>query len=545
MALLAAPLFAQQTPPSSGQLLQQAQPPQQPLPHREPGIQIQTPVSAHVTDNTPFQVKQIIVRGNTSFATGTLHALVADGEGHTQTLATLTALAQRITDYYRAHGYPLSRAVVPAQSLDDGIVQFKVIEARYGQVQVNNHSPVQTSLLNATLSPLQSGQLVTQASLDHQLLLLNDLPGVQAHAVLGPGSAPGTSDLSVDAVALPRVTGNLTLDDAGDRYTGRIRLGGNMAVNNLAGLGDQLSVGLLASDGHMHYGHLGYDFALNGRGTRFGLAYSALSYQLGDSLSNLDARGHASEASAWVSQAIVRSPNTNLSVRLEVDNHHLADDTGSTGVHDDRHTWDWTASGAFDHRDGWGGGGVTQAQLSLTRGQLGFDNAAAEAGDAVTADTQGHELHWDGSVSRLQMITATTRLYVALSGQYSHRNLDASEQFLLGGMQSVRGYEVSTLAGASGYLATTELRHDLSLPGGAWQGSVFVDQGGIWINSQPWAGNTGSNHATLSSVGLGLNWAGPDRWIAQVQVGQPVGSTPEVAGKRPSTRAWLQLSKGF
>jgi hemolysin activation/secretion protein len=545
MALLAAPAFAQQAPPGSGQLLQQAQPQQQPLPNNQPRVQIQSPVATHVTDSTPFEVKQIVVEGNTTFDTQTLHALVADGEGRTQTLATLATLAQRITDYYRAHGYPLSRAVVPAQAVTDGVVQFKVIEARYDQVQVTNHSRVQTSLLNATLSPLQSGQLVTQDALDRQLLLMNDLPGVQAHAALGPGNAPGTSDLSVDAQPLPPVTGSLTLDDGGDRYTGRIRLGGNVAVNNLAGIGDQLTAGILASDGHMHYGHLGYDFALNGAGTRFGVAYSALSYQLGDSLSHLDARGHATEASAWLSQAIMRSPTTNLSARLEVDNRHLADDTGSTDVHDDRHSWDWTASSTFDHRDSWYGGGVTQAQLSLTRGQLGFDNAAAEAADAATADTQGHELHWDGSVSRLQAITATTHLYVALSGQYSHRNLDSSEQFLLGGMQSIRGYEVSTLAGASGYLATVELRHDLGLPGGAWQGSVFADQGGMWINPQTWAGNTGSNHATLSSVGLGLNWAGPDQWVAQIQVGQPVGRTPELAGKRPSTRAWVQLSKGF
>jgi hemolysin activation/secretion protein len=545
LALLAAPVFAQQAPPNSGQLLQQAQPPQSTLPPREPGVQIQTPVTSHATDNTPFEVKQIVVSGNTAFDTGTLHALVADGEGRTQTLASLSVLAERITDYYRAHGYPLSRAIVPAQELNDGVVQFKVIEARYDQVQVTNHSRVQSSLLSATLSPLQSGQPVTQDALDRQLLMLNDLPGVQGHAVLGPGNAPGTSNLNVDAQALPAVTGNLTLDDGGDRYTGRVRLGGNVAVNNLAGLGDQLSVGLLASDGHMHYGHIAYDFALNGAGTRFGLAYSALSYQLGDGLSDLHARGHASEASAWVSQAIVRSPTTNVSARLEVDNHHLADDTGSTDVHDDRHSWDWTASTTVDHRDGWSGGGVTQAQLSLTRGQLGFDNAAAQASDAVTADTQGHELHWDGAVSRLQTITATTRLYVALSGQYSHRNLDSSEQFLLGGMQSVRGYEVSTLAGASGYLATVELRHDLKLPGGAWQGSVFVDQGGLWINPQPWAGNTSSNHAALSSVGAGLNWGGPDQWIAQVQVAQPVGNTPELAGRRPSTRAWVQISKGF
>nr|WP_225561687.1 ShlB/FhaC/HecB family hemolysin secretion/activation protein [Rhodanobacter sp. DHB23] len=545
MALLAAPAFAQQVPPSSGQLLQQAQPSQHLLPRSDTGVQIQNPGTTHASDNTPFEVRRIVVDGNTVFDTRTLHALVADGEGHTQTLATLAVLAQRITDYYHAHGYPLSRAVIPAQALDGGVVRFKIVEARYDQVAVSNHSRARTSLLDATLAPLQAGQAVTQESLDRQLLLLNDLPGVQGHAILSPGSAPGTSNLDVEAQPLPPVTGNLTLDDGGDRYTGRLRLGGNVAVNNLAGLGDQLSAGALVSDGHMHYGHLAYDLALNGAGTRFGLAYSALAYRLGDNLSDLDARGHATEASAWLLQPVVRSPDTNLSVRLEVDNRHLADDTGSIGVHNDRHSWDWTASSTFDHRDDWGGGGVTQAQLSATHGQLAFDNPAARAADAVTADTQGHELHWDGNLSRLQTITATTRLYLSLTGQYSHRNLDSSEQVLLGGMQSVRGYDVSTLAGASGYLATVELRHDLGLPGGAWQGSLFVDQGGLWINPQPWAGDTGGNHASLSSAGVGLNWAGPGQWVAQVQLGQPIGSTPELAGKRPSTRAWMQISKGF
>ena len=303
---------------------------------------------------------------------------------------------------------------------------------------------------------------MAEDALDRQLILLNDLPGVQSHAVLSPGSTPGTSDLRVDAQALPPVTGNLTLDDGGDRFTGRIRLGSNVAVGATpTGIGDQLSVGLLASDEHMQYGHIAYDFALNGEGTRFGVAYSGLSYRLGDGLSDLDAAGHASEASAWLSQPIVRSPTTNVSARLEVDNHHLDDDTGSTDVHDDRHTWDWTFSTTLDHRDGWGGGGVTQAQLSVTRGQLGFGNAEAQASDAATADTQGHRLHWDGGVSRSQTIATTTRLYVAVSGQYSNRNLDSSEQFLLGG-HARRTRLRSEYAGRRlGYLATVELRRGL------------------------------------------------------------------------------------
>lgn len=543
LAVLAAPAFAQHIP-SGGQLLQQV-PPTPTRPALPPALTIQAPDATQARDDTPFAVAHIRLEGNALVPAATLHALVADGEGRTQTLTSLQALAQRITDYYRAHGYPLARAYVPAQTLSGGTVTLAVLEARYGRVQSSNRSRVDDSLLRATLAPLRSGDPVTQPRLDRQLLLLDDLPGVQGHALLRPGAAPGRSDLVVDAQALPPVSGNLMLDDGGDRYTGRMRLGGNLAIDNLAGLGDRLGVSLLTSGRDMRYGRLGYDMALNGAGTRLGLDHSVLAYRLGNGLSALHAHGTAAQSGVRLSQAFVRRPDTRLDGQLALDHRRLRDDIGSVGVRNHRHAWDWTASLVLDHRDGWGGGGLTHAQVSVTRGQFGFDDAQARAADAASAGTQGHYLRWNGSVNRLQALTGRLHLYASLDGQYSRRNLDSAEQFLLGGMGSVRGYEASALAGASGYLATLELRRDLSLPAGQWQASVFVDHGGLWIDPQHWTGMSGDNHASLSSAGLGLAWAGPGRWTAQLQVGQPVGRTPALAGRRPSTRAWLQIGKAF
>jgi hemolysin activation/secretion protein len=140
-------------------------------------------------------------------------------------------------------------------------------------------------------------------------------------------------------------------------------------------------------------------------------------------------------------------------------------------------------------------------------------------------------------VSRLQSLPGAMSLYLALSGQYSDRNLDTAEQFLLGGPDSVRGYAVSTLAGARGYLATAELRHDLALTSfGLWQGSVFVDQGGMTVNAQPWPGAAGSNRPTLGSAGVGLDWSGPARWAAKVQLATPVGPTRRSPASAPRCR---------
>lgn len=536
---------AQQVPPNSGRLLQQLQQPPASTPPPKTDLTIQAPTPSEAQDNTPFAVATIHIVGNTVFSTASLHSLVASSEGQTLTLTQLHVLTQRITDYYRARGYSLARAIIPPQVLDGGEVHITVLEGRFDQYRLDNHSRINDSLLRSTLAPLQN-QVVRQSSLDQRLLLLDDLPGVTTHATLSPGSQSGTSELNVRVDPMQLLVGNLTLDDEGDRYTGRMRLGGNLFVNNPLGQGDQLSANALTSGRDMRYGRLGYEIALNGYGTRVGAAYSVLDYRLGDSLANLHARGTAHEGSAWVNQALIRHRDATLSFRVEVDEKRLNDDVDSTDLHNDRHVLDWVASLSGTQRDSWGGGGIDSAWFSVTRGHLGFDDAVAASADAATARTRGFFTRWNAIASRLQMLTPTTRLFLSLSGQYSNNNLDSSEQFLLGGPDTVRGYDVSTLAGASGFLAALELRHDLALPvSGAWQGSVFVDHGGVWVDAKTWPGSTKTNHADLSSAGVSLNWAGPDQWTAMLQIAAPVGSTPQLAGHRPSTRVWVQLSKGF
>jgi hemolysin activation/secretion protein len=68
--------------------------------------------------------------------------------------------------------------MIPAQSIHDAIVEIEVIEARYAQIKLDNHSRVNDPLLQATLAPLRSRQAIAGAPLDHGLLLLSDIPGV-------------------------------------------------------------------------------------------------------------------------------------------------------------------------------------------------------------------------------------------------------------------------------------------------------------------------------------------------------------------------------
>src|SRR5690606_22004111 len=183
----------------------------------------------------------------------------------------------------------------------------------------------------------------------------------------------------------------------------------------------------------------------------------------------------------------------------------------TTALRNDRHSNHWTAGVHGQRRDALGGGGVVSASLDVGHGRLDFDHEAAAAADAATARTQGSYTHWNASLSRLQVVGARTSVFMGISGQHSNRNLDSSEQFLLGGPGSVRGYDVASLAGSAGWLGTLELRQSLDWDcAGRCEASMFVDSGGLRVNADPWA--EGRNHARLSGAGIGLNWIGARQW---------------------------------
>lgn len=531
----------QTAPPDSGQLLQQV--PRTPAlaPSSNTGLSIEQPPSAQSSSSAAFPVRVISIVGNTLIPTATLHALVAPGEGMTLTLTQLNSLAARITAAYHAKGYPLDSAYIPAQTLSDGLVRIAVIEARYGEVSLQNNSTISSRPMRMTLAPLSSSAPVSQGALDRSLLLLSDIPGVIVGSVLRPGAAPGSSDLVVNATPAPRYSGTLGLDDYGNRFTNRPRLSGTLNVNSLLGQGDLLDVTAITSGADMSYGRVGYRYLLNGQGTTVGASVSALQYRLGNGLSVLHAHGTAQVQSVYVSQPFIRSVAGNLYGQLEYDHKRLNDNIDVTGIDSNRHTDSWTASLAGDHRDSTG---VFNFNVSGTWGKLHFNNPISQFVDMLGPQTRGSYARYNLSLARLQQLSTSNSLYVGFTAQWSSRNLDTSEQFYLGGPDTVRGYDVGAITGSQGNLATIELRHELQLPlPGAWQVSAFADSGHIEAYKDTFA--AGPNAARVTSAGLGMHWVGPQSWLVSATISTPVGAAPALLGPTSSTRLWVQVQKGF
>lgn len=539
--------------PGSGTMLQQIQPVKPPAPSPTgTGLTIiEGQGAGKLPSSAPFAVKSIQITGNDKIDTATLHALVADTEGKSITLPQLGELAARITEYYQSQGYPLARAFIPAQTIVSGMVRIEVMEARYGKIQLDNKSGVSDSLLNNTLSTLQSGQTIGQSGLDHAMLLLSDIPGVALNSTLKAGDKVGTSNLLVNASAAQAVTGNLVVDDYGNRYTGRPRVGGTVNWINPLHHGDVLSLSGLSSGGGVNYGRVSYETLVNGHGTRLGGSYSLLNYDLGGSISALKAHGTAQVASAWSKPPLIRSRDFNLYGQVQYDRMALRDRIDTSGIKTYRHIDNGTLSLSGDARDTLLSGGVNTWNLSWMGGHVGFDNPDAQAADAASSKTQGMFSKWNANLSRLQSLTQQDGLYLAFSGQWAPDNLDSSMKMIVGGPYTVRGYDMGAMSGDSGYIGTAELRHDLgSGRFGQFQAVAFIDSAQVTVNQNPWSAST--NRATLSGAGGGINWLGPKlHWVGASQlsarafVATPVGPVPELVGKTDEVRAWLEMGMGF
>ena len=548
--LVACPTLALAAPPppipNAGSILRQDQSATPAAPAAaSPGLSVEQSGNGALPASMPFLVSRIEITGNTRISTTRLHQLIAGAEGRRLTLSQLGALARRLTDYYHAHGYPLARAIIPAQTIRAGVIRFEIIEARYGKVALDNHSRVGDRLLEATLAGLQSGAVVAGAQLDRALLLLSDIPGVNVDALLRPGTEVGTSDLQVATTSPSPLSGDVTADNAGDRYSGRARVGGTLNWLDPLHQGDILSAtGLTTGDSGTNYGRLDYAATLDGEGTQLGAGYSTLDYRLSGSLSPLDAHGDAQDASVWTKQPLVRSREMNLDGQLQYDYLQLNDEIGRDDSETPRHLNTLTASLAGNKRDGLGAGGLNTWTASWTYGRVGFENAAAESTDAQGVDAQGTFSRWNVSLGRLQTLGAHDAVYLEAAGQWANRNLDSSQQMVVGGPGSVRAYDVDALSGDAGYQFSAELRHSfLTSWHGQWQAIAFIDDAHLRVDEKVFA--PGPNTASLTGAGAGLNWAGPAQVQASLTIAAPIGGRPELAGDAASARVWLQASKGF
>lgn len=537
------------TLPNAGGQLQQI-PPTPTVERATPEIDVQQPQVPVMgaASTAKIEVNSLHLSGQSLYSEEELLALTGFRPGAQLSLGDLQAMASRITDFYHQNDYFVAQAYLPAQEIADGAVTIAVVEGRYGDVTLRNQSNLSDGLATGLLSGLDKGEVINRPPLEHRLLLMSDVPGVNVQSTLVPGKTVGAADLIVDVTPGQWVTGSIDADNAGNYYTGEERLGGTIHVNNLAGRGDVASLRVLSSFDGLDYGRAAYQTQF-GKATA-GVAYSHLEYELGKEFRDLGAEGEAQVSSVFGRYPLIRSRQSNLYAQLGYDYKTFEDRFDLTDLPPmvSEKTIDvLTASLHGDHRDGLGAGGLTAASVTLHAGEVDIDTPAVRDVDGNTARSDGGYEKVGLNVMRVQQLTDTFSLYGSISAQFASGNLDSSEKMSLGGMYGVRAYPQGEAFADEGYLATLEAR--LLLAGLSQQvpGQVhligFADAGTVTVHKDPW--DDADNDRTLSGAGVGVNWVDYNNFSVKSYYAHKLGNEEATSAPDSDGQFWLQLVKFF
>ena len=540
---LALPALQAPTAPDAGRLLQESAPTLQ-APKPSPTLNINPPA---LTETLPggatVALKRISLSGNTRFTEAELLAVLGQSVGQSLDLAGLRALANRISEHYRQSGYPFARAYLPPQPMTDGALRIEVVEGRYGQVQakISNDAALQARA-QAFLTPLQSGAVIESAPLERLTLLLDDQPGIKVAPILRPGQEVGTGDLDVNIERSEGITGDVGADNHSNRYTGRNRLKFDLNVNSPFVLGDQITVRSLVSDQDMWLGILGYSLPLGAAGLRGNINYSHSYYELGGSFADARQSGIADVVSLGLSYSVLRRQVSNITVTGSWQDKKLNDKNGQVGTETKKTSSTLPLTLNFDVRDGWGGGGISYGSLVWTVGRLRLDSSLL-ANDQQ-AKTAGRFTKVNLDLARVQAINSSLTLFGRLSAQSTHKNLDSSEDFGLGGATGVRAYPSGEGFGDEGWLAQLELRY----ASGPYAPYVFYDAGHIKTNAKPWSTGVKANERTLAGAGVGLryqrsSWSLDAALAWRLEGGVPQSDEQDQRERGP--QAWLSFGYKF
>ncbi|RFC44524.1 MAG: Hemolysin activation/secretion protein [Verrucomicrobia bacterium] len=523
-----APLQADaQTPPDVGGVLQQMKRPPEPTQKSStPVPKLPTAAPQIAPGGVKVVVRSFVFGGNESIGSEELNSILGDAFGKPADMATLGQLAFAVGEFYHTSGYPFARAYLPVQEVSSGVVRFEVQEGRYGEVQAKGKNPFWVSQTQTFLGPLKTGELIKSKRLERVTLMLDDLPGTKFVPVMHPGEEVGTGDLTVFEERGKLLSGQLGVDNYGNRYTGAYRLNTAVNINSPFLMGDQISLTSSVTDEALWFGSANYALPLGGMGLRANAGFSHTQYELGSDFKSSNTTGTADIFSAGMSYQWVRSTNANLKLVLGYQHKELHEDVNGNITNKRSETV--PVSAEFELRDTFAGAGVTYGSVSFTQGALSLPTDRL-AGDFNHTDGAFSKANID--VMRIQSLPLNFTLFGRAGGQLAGDNLDSSEKMSLGGASGVRAFPNGEALGDTGWMTQLELRKTL----GKYTPYAFVDAGGIQVNQSPTAGQ--DNTRNLGGAGVGLRYQ-RDKWELNSSVAwRAWGGAPEadthVKGGRP------------
>lgn len=494
-------------------------------------------------DKKVFTLTGIMLSGASVFTADDLSFAYDDFLNQQVSFANLETIANRITRHYRRSGYALSYAVLPAQKIKEGRVRLDIVEGYVSKVSFLGADNLPDRELRRYLDDVVAAKPLSMPLLERALMLLNDLPGIEARGILQPASVMAGTELVV-TINREKQDARLSLDNRGSRYLGRTRVIAEGGLNSVLAGFDRLSVrGLVTSDtDELRMAEAYYQYPLSTDGAVLTIGGGVTRTEPGARLSSADIQGDSSFFDVGVAVPVIRSRRYSLSFKAGLESLNTDTDIAGIGLSNDR-IRSFKTGVVFDGLDPFYGS--NRVVLDVVKGINGL--GATDDGAGRSRANGKHDF-WriEGSFVRLQQITTAFSFYTAIAGQYAWDPLLSAEEFGVGGVTFGRAYDPSEISGDHGLTGLIEVRYNIDwpkMPKTKLQAYGFYDAGVVWNKGQVVAD---PEKESLASAGAGLRFNLPNHMDGGIELAMPLTRRVEAEGSDgDDVRVFFNLSKGF
>jgi hemolysin activation/secretion protein len=409
-----------------------------------------------------FRLEQIILEGNTVYSSEELSQFYKDMIGTSITPQALFEIASRMTSFYRNNGYILSRAYVPIQEIEDGIVQIRILEGFIDDIQFEWADGAEDRMIKSYATRLKRERPLNNKSLERSLLLMKDLPGVTVSAVLKPSAKRKKASDMILMVSRKPITTSLEISNDNPNSLGPWKVTASVSENGNLGFNERITLfgALSYPSEYMKVVGTEYSAPIFCNGTTFNFKADWLQSQPDMSINTLKSKGQAENISIGIKHPILRGRDLSFYVSgwLDIKNSRNGMwESGFQAIDSRDRVRVFRLESSLDFADKFFG--VNLFTLSASQGIHGLGAMPENSPYKSRPNGKVSFSKFSLSASRIQNLGYNFSLYTIVRGQYAPQPLLSIERFNFGGPPYTHTYESGVMSGDSGLEAKAEVRY--------------------------------------------------------------------------------------
>ena len=475
-----------------------------------------------------FHVSTFTIDGDNQLPEKTSNKVLAPFLGQHQGLEQLLAAAKALEQAHADQGYAFHRVILPAQTMDKGEITLTVVAFTLGDTKISGNEFFSDEQVLASLPEVKPGESLNTREITRNLSLANRQP-MREHVInIKKGRLPDTVDADIKVKDSRPYIGFIGINNIGTPDTGRVRLTGGGQHTNLFGYDDVFTASYTTSQKYpedvKQYG-ASYSIPIYKWASQISAFYSYSDVDSG-TVNSFDISGAGQFMGLNINHILLSHGNYSHEINVGLIDKLFKNDSIFAGINFASDVRSRPLSLAYTgiyktgkfHASG-------TASFNINTGAGGKNSDKAYAINRLGADTDWQRWNLDGYINYF----LDNEWLVRGIGQVQLTNdaLIPGEQFGLGGMQSVRGFEERAVSSDSGLRLTAEvwsppldINKDIRV-------LAFIDYG-YMDRETTFIGEDSSD--SIMSIGLGTRWNWQENINLAVDYGYVINEAEHLKG---------------